>query len=217
MIPAKNGGDSTDVKYADEYGRFIAVFTEKRFSPDSYVAVWESFDGLNFRQSDVIKTDTAQYLHNCGISGRADGHIGAGDTVYLGYAYGPWNQNGWSTRLHEIKLSLADAPKTDDTAQQNVAMPVEQRPVSAVPDVVTVKAEKQVYTVSEPTQVWITAYDNDGYVFPVLAGTRFYGYDKSVIRIVGGMMIPVGEGTTRVFLDWNGIRSDCLVHVVSGD
>ena len=61
------------------------------------------------------------------------------------------------------------------------------------------------------------AADGDGYVFPVLAGTRFYGYDKSVIRMVGGMMFPVGEGTTRVFLDWNGIRSDCLVHVVSGD
>ena len=87
--------------------------------------------------------------------------------------------------------------------------------MSAVPDVVTVKAEKQVYTISEPTQVWITAYDNDGYVFPVLAGTRFYGYDTSVIRIVGGRMYPVGEGSTRVFLDWNGMTGDFLVNVVS--
>ena len=217
VIPAKNGGDSTDVKYADEYGRFIAVFTEKRFSENSYVAVWESFDGLNFRQSDIIKANTAQYLHNCGISGRADGHIGAGDPVYLGYAYGAWGPVGWATRLHEIRLSLADAPNTDDSAEENVEMPIEQRSVSAIPDVVTVKAEKQTYTISEPTQIWITAYDNDGYVFPVLTDTRFYGYDKSVIRIVGGRMYPVGEGSTRVFLDWHGMTGDFLVNVVSGE
>ena len=213
VIPEKNGGDSTDVKYLDAYGRFIAVFTEKRFSPDSYVAVWESFDGLHFRPCDIIKTNTAKYLHNCGISGRADGHIGAGDPVYLGYAYGPWNQNGWSTRLHAVKLSLADAPKTDDAAEENVDIPAVRRSVRVIPDVLTVKAEKQVYTVSEPTQVWVMAYDNDGYVFPVLLGTRFYGYDKSVIRIVGGRMYPVGEGTTRVFLNWHGMRGDFLVHV----
>ena len=57
------------------------------------------------------------------------------------------------------------------------------------------------------------AYDNDGYVFPVLLGTRFYGYDKSIIRIVGGRMYPVGEGTTRVFLNWHGMRGDFQVHV----
>ena len=80
---------------------------------------------------------------------------------------------------------------------------------------VTVKPEKLEYTISGPTELWVMAYD--GYVFPVLAGTRFYGYGRSVIRMVGGLMIPVGEGTTRVFLDWDGHLSDCLVHVVNGD
>lgn len=214
VIPAKQRGDSTDVKYADAFGRFIAVFTEKRFSEDSYVAVWESFDGLHFRQSSIIKANTARYLHNCGISGRADGHIGAGDPVYLGYAYGTWGSAGWSTRLHEIRLSLADAPMTDDTAQENVAMPVVQRPVRVIPDILTVKAANQVYSISEPTFVWITAYDNDGYVFPVLFGTRFYGYDRSVITIVGGRIYPVGAGSTRVYLNWHGMTGDFLVNVV---
>ena len=216
-IPDKNGGDSADVKYLDEYGRFIAVFTEKRFSPDSYVAVWESFDGLNFRPCDIIKNNTVENLHNCGISGRADGHIGAGDPVYLGYAYGVWGGIGWPTQLHELELSLADAPMTDDAAEENVKMNITPRPTRLISGYVTVKPEKLVYTISGPTELWVMAYDGDGYVFPVLAGTRFYGYDRSVIRMVGGMMFPVGEGTTRVFLDWNGIRSDCLVHVVRAD
>ena len=216
-IPDKNGGDSADVKFLDEYGRFIAVFTEKRFSPDSYVAVWESFDGLHFRPSDIIKANTRQNLHNCGISGRADGHIGAGDPVYLGYGYGVWGGIGWPTQLHELKLSLADAPMTDDAAEENLEMDIKPRPTRLISEYVTVKPENLVYTISKPTQLWVMAYDSEGYVFPVLLGTRFYGYDKSVIRIVGGMMFPVGEGSTRVFLNWNGNISDCLVNVVSGD
>ncbi len=28
---------------------------------------------------------------------------------------------------------------------------------------------------------------------------------------------PVGEGSTRVFLEWNGMRADCLVNVESGE
>ena len=218
VIAAKRGdSDSADVKYVDAYGRFIAVFTEKRFSENSYIAVWESFDGLHFRPSDIIKTNTARYLHNCGISGRADGHIGAGDPVYLGYAYGSRDVDGWATRLHELRLSLADAPMTDDAAEENAELQIKPRPVRAIPGVLTVKAEKQVYTISKPTQVWIIAYDNDGYTFPVLLGTRFYGYDKSVVRFVGGMMFPVGEGTTRVFLNWHGMTGDFLVHVTAGN
>ncbi|MBR6427750.1 MAG: hypothetical protein IKS28_08000, partial [Clostridia bacterium] len=216
-IPDKKGGDSADVKYLDEYGRFIAVFTEKRFSPDSYVAVWESFDGLNFRPSDIIKANTAKNLHNCGISGRADGHIGVGDPVCLGYAYGVWGGVGWPTQLHELRLSLADEPMTDDPAEENIEMKITTRPSRVIPECLTVKAEKQAYTISKPTQLWVMAFDSDGYVYPVLLGTRFYGYDESVIRIVGGRMYPVGEGSTRVFLNWHGITADCLVNVVSGD
>ena len=214
VIPQKRGGgDSADVKYADEFGRFIAVFTEKRFTADSYIAVWESFDGLNFRQSGFIKTNTAKGLHNCGISGRADGHIGAGDPVYLGYAYDGIGAGAWATRLHKISLSLADAPKTDDSKEENMAMPFEKRSVRAVPEVMTVKAENQVYHISKPAQVWIMAYDSDGYIFPVLLGTKFYGYDRSVIRIVGGRIYPVGEGSTRVFINWHGLTGDFLVNV----
>ena len=212
-IPAKSAGDSSDVKYADAFGRFIAVFAKERFTPNSYAAVWESFDGLHFRQSDIVKTNTAQNLHNCGISGRADGHIGVGDPVYLGYSYGTWDDAGWATRLHEVRLSLRDAPMTDAAAEENVAISPERRPVSAIPHVLTVKAEQQTYQISKPTQVWILAYDTDGFVFPVLTGTCLYGYDRSVVRFVGGLMIPVHAGTTRVFFNWHGMTGDYLVTV----
>ncbi len=61
------------------------------------------------------------------------------------------------------------------------------------------------------------AFDDDRYCFPILLGTRFYGYDESVVKIIGGRMYPVGEGSTRVFLERNGMRADCLVNVESGE
>ncbi len=215
-IPPKNGGDSSDVKYADEYGRFVAVFTEKRFSDESYVAVWESFDGLSFRPSGFVKANTAKKLHNCGISGRADGHIGPGDPVYLSYAYsgaGGDAWGNWATRLHEVTLSLADAPKLDPDAEQNTDTTVTRRKVNLIPEITTVKAEKQVYTISESQQVWVMAYDTDGFIFPLLTGTWFDGYDRSVVRIVGGRIFPVQPGTTRATVHWHGLSGDFVIHV----
>ena len=215
-IPPKNNGDSTDVKYIDEYGRFVAVFTEKRFSDDSYVAIWESFDGLTFRPSGFVKTNTAKKLHNCGISGRADGHIGAGDPVYLSYAYGgagngEWGN--WATRLHKVTLSLSDEAILDDTRASNAETPVERRPVRLVPEIITVKAEHQVYTIEKTKHINVMAFDSDGFVYPVFLGVTFDGYDPSVIRMVGSTVYPVGKGMTRVHVHWCGLSGDFVVYV----
>ncbi|MBR2732584.1 MAG: hypothetical protein IKD72_11450 [Clostridia bacterium] len=216
-IPPKDSGDSADVKYADAYGRFIAVFTERRFSDESRVAVWESFDGLTFRRSGYVAANTCKKLHNCGISGRADGHIGAGDPVYLSYAYagaddaGSWGN--WATRIHKVTLSLADAPMADTAGVTHSDVVVSPREISVIPEILTVKAERQSYTISERTQFWIMAYDTDGFCFPLLTGVQYDGYDASVVKIVGGQLCPVSPGTTRVRLQWHGFRGDFVVHV----
>ncbi len=210
-LPPKNGGDSADVKYSDEYGRFLAVFTEKRFSDDSYVSVWESFDGINFRQSGFVKTNTAKKLHNCGISGRADGHIGKGDPVYLSYAYGS-DWGNWPTRFHRVTLSLSRSPKTDDTAEKNIDMPVIRRKVSAIPEVTMIKAEKQVYHVKDSESLLVMAMDSDGFTFPVLFGAKFDGYDESIIRISGYRIYAVGKGSTRVHIRWHNLEGNFIVY-----
>ena len=217
-IPPKNGGDSADVKYLDEYGRFVAVFTEKRFSDESYVAVWESFDGLSFRPSGFVKANTCKKLHNCGISGRADGHIAAGDPVYLSYAYAGADSEGiswgdWATRIHKVTLSLSDEPNLNDSSETNNDVVVTHRKMCIVPEVVTVKAEHQSYTISKSEQIWVMGYDTDYFVFPILIGARFDGYDKSVVHIIGGRMIPVSPGTTRVYVHWHSLSGDFVVHV----
>lgn len=214
-IPPKDGGDSADVKYVDEYGRFVAVFSEKRFSNESYVAVWESFDGLTFRRAGFVKENTCKKLHNCGISGRADGHIGEGDPVYLSYAYAGADDINWpwATRMHKVTLSLADAPMEDTSVITRSDAVVLRKEVSVVPEIISIKAEHLSYTIDKSEQIWIMAFDSDGFCFPLLTGLRFDGYDTSVIKIVGTRLIPVSPGDTRVWVHWHGFSGNFVVHV----
>jgi len=204
-------GDSKDVKYVDEFGRFVAVCTTKRFSDESYVSVWESFDGLTFRPAGFVKTNTAKKLHNCGISGRSDGHICAGDPVYLSYAYGPgWGT--WATRMHKVTLSLAKEPRTNPKSEQNLDIPVKTHNERAIPEIITIAAQEPVMTVKDSAYVMIFAYDSDNFNTSLLAGVKYSGYDKSLIRIVGNTVTATGTGKTRVTATWNGYSCDFIVN-----
>ncbi len=208
-------GDSKDVKYVDAFGRFIAVCTTRRFTDDSYVSVWESFDGLTFRPSGIVKTNTARKLHNCGVSGRSDGHICEGDPVYLSYGYGPgWGT--WATRMHRVTLSLADAPKTDPSGEENVEIPVDRHNERAIPEIITIAAQEPVLTVEKSENVMIFAYDSDNFNTPVLSGVKYSGYDTSLIRFIGNRVIALGTGTTRVTAEWNGYTCDFIVNAQKG-
>ena len=214
-IPAKNGGDSTDVKYADAFGRFIAVYTEQRFSDESYVAVWESFDGLTFRPSGFVKTNTMKKLHNCGVSGRSDGHICADDPVYLSYAYGSdWGR--WPTRMHKVTLTLADAPKTNSAAEENLEGSSSVHRERAIPEIIMIAAKESTLTVEKSADILIFAYDSDNFNSPVLAGVRYSGYDTSLIRIIGNRVYARGTGTTRVTASWNGYACTFVVNARHG-
>ena len=63
------------------------------------------------------------------------------------------------------------------------------------------------------TPVWADEFDGENDVFPVLSGVTYYGYDKSVIKIVGPRIYPVAPGDTRVCLRWRNFTGDFVVHV----
>ena len=209
-IPSKDGGDSTDVKYLDEYGRFVAVFTEKRFSEDSYVAVWESFDGFSFRRASAIKTNTARYLHNCGISGRSNGHIAAGDPVYLAYGYGPqWGE--WALRMQRIEFSTSAEVDTSQLKGENVLVQPTVNKTRACSDVMGLFTREQVFNIKGMRIITMWVYDSDGYTLPVV-GARFDGYDRSVVRRIGNLFFVVGDGTTRVTAHWYDYSYDFVIN-----
>lgn len=59
----------------------------------------------------------------------------------------------------------------------------------------------------------VMAFDTDGFCFPLLTGVTFDGYDKSIVRVVGGLLIPVSPGTTRVTVHWHNFSDSFVVTV----
>lgn len=99
------GADHSDVKYRDDLQKFQAVHTASRLSANSYMVLWESSDGITFQKTAELRDSTLQpYLHNCGWSGNAAGHLDPAIPQYIAYAYGP-NWASWSTRWHPLDFN----------------------------------------------------------------------------------------------------------------
>lgn len=102
-----NCQDSCDVVYAEEYQKYIALCVEARFSDESCIAVYESDDGLSFKQVDRIEDNVHKQCHNMGLSKKINGHINSNDDLIIGYAYSRSSNNTWgrwSTKFHKAKL-----------------------------------------------------------------------------------------------------------------
>lgn len=102
------GEDSFDVAYVEECDMFIAISVAFRFTEASQVVVYNSYDGINFEEIDMIDRHLTKYAHNIGISKNELGHIDRDDKLYISYAYGYDNYSKWgrwATRFQEIRLS----------------------------------------------------------------------------------------------------------------
>lgn len=105
-INVVNNQGSCDVVYLDEYRKFLSFSIEDNFGANSRVAVYESKDGINFKQIDTVK-GIEKFSHNMGVSKRKDGHISLDDDLFIGYAYGEEGAWGkWSTKLQGIIINV---------------------------------------------------------------------------------------------------------------
>ena len=102
--------DSLDVKYVEEWGKFVALATGSRMGPSSYLAFYESNDGLTFELVEAVREGTLTHLHNAGLSSRRNGHIKLSedaDKLRVIYAHGEgWGT--WNTRVQPISMTLSD-------------------------------------------------------------------------------------------------------------
>ena len=101
--------DSLDVKYVEDYDKFIAIATGLRFTAQSFIAVYESSDGIHFELVDVVRQDTYDGLHNIGLSSGVDGHINIAEDagllcVIYSYAGSEYEWGDWATRVQPISI-----------------------------------------------------------------------------------------------------------------
>ena len=209
------GNDSYDVVYCDDLHKFVALSTDHRFKEDSFLAVYESDDGLRFCRVNEIKAKTSWMCHNCGISGDAHRHIRAGDTILLGYAYGDkWGC--WGTRMHACSFEAMEEDFYSETHLQNVKRSVDMWPTLENPWPIALYLEKPHYvrltvgqTLPIPMMSMNTCYQTEA----VTAGVKYSHYDKEIINIRCGKVTGLGSGYTFVRATKDGLRCEFLVSV----
>ena len=223
-VAVKKSTDSIDVKYVEEWGKFIGIATGSRMGPSSYLAVYESDDGMTFTMVDAVREGTLTHLHNAGISSRRNGHIKLSedaDKLRVIYAHGEgWGT--WNTRIQPISLALSDGndlnaerakPCLKEDFVRGEAIPKADRHAAMI------RPDKDVYTYSLDKKSFILrVYQYDAYfeqdnIKRGTEGVTFKVHDESVCTIDNNdwKVTLVGVGTTAVEV-WYGDLS-FLFHV----
>ena len=102
--------DSMDIKYVEEWGKFVGITTGRRMTDKGYIAVYESSDGLTFELVDVIRDKVYAGCHNAGFSSRPNGHIRLSedaDRLHITYGYGV-DVGAWNIKGQPVALSLTE-------------------------------------------------------------------------------------------------------------
>jgi len=202
-IVRKEGEDSTDIKFVEETGKFIGITTEKRLTKNSSLVIYQSDDGITFKRSGNIRTNTPAFLHNAGISSRPNGHISIADQNYIAYAYGPqWAR--WATMLNPITFSevLEAVDPETKAANLSVEVPNVPRPQG---DIVGIFSSKPLFEISTTSQKNVLKlyglYNND--ILSEITTKKditYSDYDTNIIEInsTTGIIKALTAGTTNV-------------------
>ena len=207
--------DSADVKYVEDFGKFIGVITFNRFTTDSCIGVYCSDDGLTFKESNAIRTNISHCCHNCGITSRPDGHIRLSDGIYLAYAYGDqWGY--WPTRMNKVQLSLADAPDFSDMENPNTKTPVRAEFPSCFENITGISSEQRVYekSLSDGSfEIPLMKVNTAGDCRKIRSGITFDGYDKKIISVDGDKIVPMSQGETVITAHWKNYYVDLAIKI----
>ena len=209
------GNDSYDVVYCEDLQKFIALSTANRFGENSYLAVYESDDGLRFTHVNSIKANTGWMCHNCGISGDEHHHIKSGDTMLLGYAYG--NEWGcWGTRIHNYTFKIMDDEFYDGTHLSNLHHEIKK------PDDPTEYRTSLIYLgdhhllrvqIGAPKIIPITIGNSTYDMRRTSENVTYSNYDPAIVEIQDGLAYGKSTGYTYVRAERDGCFCEFPIYV----
>lgn len=211
--------DSCDVKYVDAYGCFIAVAAANRFTADSYIHLWVSYDGITFRHEQSITTNLCTSIHNMGIAGLSDGHIDIFSADYVAYAYQPsgaaWG--AWPTRFvpvtwlgglnygSEGEVYQYDGVSAADEAHSNETLGIIPKDRSLA---VRKEGTAAAFSVRE------YCYQNGSYRLTDITADCEYVYDSSLVSIDAAKKkasLLTGK-PAWVYITYNGMSSSVYIY-----
>ena len=91
----------------------------KRFTPDCYITLRESRDGIRFGTPRKITANVKPKCHNMGVSGTAEGHINPKGQNFIAYAFTAPDDQGvdWHTFWQPIEIAIRDPLPSVPTAR----------------------------------------------------------------------------------------------------
>ena len=226
-VAAKVNTDSLDIKYIEDWGKFIGVATGDRMNSSSWLAIFESNDGLTFELVDAVREGTYPALHNAGISSARNGHINLerdSDRLRVIYAYGTgWGQ--WNTRVQNITLKLSDGNDIELEKQKPcLDKDAEFAPVLTGDQLysVMIRAEDDSFVLAdEQDTLRIEVYLYDTYFSKRnIASDRDLVYiadDENVIELDRGRISVKNVGKTKVTIQYEGLENYFYVTVVDSE
>ena len=206
-IRRPGGCDSSDVVYVDEAEKFLILCTDRRFTEQSCLAVYESDDGLSFTRVCEVRTHVGERCHNCGIAGGEDGRVSLKDSTLVGYAYGSrWGF--WGTRFHSAVIELTDEPDFSDAEKPAAPYPVDGWPMPDEPWPIhlTTLPHFHVLKVSRGSERIDLEWCDTAYNFLPCPEEEVTvdGYDPQIVRFEGLSCIPLRPGFTCAVAHWKG-------------
>lgn len=222
-VAVKKNSDSLDVKYVEEWGKFVAVATSDRMGGSSWLSVYESNDGIHLTLVDAVREGTYTHLHNAGLSSRPNGHIRLSEDaekLRVIYAYGEgWGT--WNTRIQPITLALSNGNDINaERAKPNVADPGNRAepvpPSEQTPALVRPVMDVYQYPVSKGDfNIVVNGYYGETFTCRSIRrgdqNLSFTDYDESVITIKNNKATIVGVGETTVTVRYGDLA--CLIYV----
>ena len=204
--------DSMDVKYVEEWGKFIGVAK----ADGGWISVYESPDGKSFKLADAVREHVCISPFGLGLSSRPNGHIRVTedtDHLRLLYAYGDSGWAAWNTRIHEITLTHSD--KNDIEAElaksgSGIGITREEERFGWE-EWTMVRTRKDLFIMAAGEKVNVELFLRDRYVNGKDISLRTSGvtvtdYNDGVVSFENGRMIAKGAGETDVTVCYGELK-----------
>ena len=212
--------DSMDIKYVEEWGKFVGVAK----ASGNWIAVYESVDGKSFTLADAVREHTCNSPFALGLSARPDGHIRVsedGEHLRLLYAYGDSGWAAWNTRIHTITLTESDGNDLDaERAKPGSGIGITREEERfGWEEWTMIRTAKDLYVMAVGDKETMRFFLRDRYVNGKdislrKADVTVTGYDESVVTFEDGRMTAAGVGETSVTVCYKDLKHVFRVIVV---
>lgn len=216
--------DSWDVAYVEQYEKFVALTTNRRFDNNSCLLYYESNDGIYFERVSELNTNVICGCHNCGIMSDGSGHIKPYDPVRIGYAYngkGNSEWGKWATRIAPATIEITEEIDRSEEEASNLMLPITYKKWERGADPFFIVTDSNVKSMKEDGDGPYAAYawiDNYRVSHIINASdVIFSGYDKDIVEIHNGVISPVSAGMTSVTIGYGGVSRQIRLRVFSGE